>query len=127
MEWDVGLIRARAEIAHALVLPPKPDKVSRHLTTLAWHSIFTYTGSPAFDRWGSLLFKLSAKCLTEAMGAEAAAEEPAYRRLFDLASNTRPLKLDEIFGLYYSAEAFLFNVSFRAKSERQPYLQEKSN
>lgn len=123
----MGLVCACAEIAHALLLPPKPDKASHHLTTLIWHSMFNCTGSPAFDRWGSLLFKLSAKCLVEAMDAEAAAEEPAYRRLFNLASGNRPLKLDEIFGIYYSAEASLFNVSLRAKSEGQSYLQEKSN
>ena len=65
--------------------------------------------SPQFDRYGSLLFKLSAKCLAETIDAETAAKEPAYRRLVDLSSGTRPLKLDQIFGNYYRAEAGLNN------------------
>ena len=64
---------------------------------------------PAFDEYGALVFGLCAEQLTQTLDAESCADEPSFRRLHELASGVRKLKLEEVQGNYYRADAALPN------------------
>lgn len=63
---------------------------------------------PQVDNFGKLLFSLCADALSAALTA-GVTDEPAYQRLLDLESGSKPFDPGEVFGLYYRADAELFN------------------
>lgn len=62
-----------------------------------------------FDEFGHMLFTRSAEELMKQMTEEDCKNEPSYKRLSQIVSGERPIKLNCVAGNYYRADAILAN------------------
>ena len=63
---------------------------------------------PKVDAFGKFLFALCADALSATLSVDTT-DEPSYQRLLDLANGSKPFDPGECIGVYYRADARLFN------------------
>ena len=61
------------------------------------------------NRFGKLLFNRSAEELLKQMSKEECQNEPSYKRLWEIISGKKPVRLNRVTGNYYHKHAILPN------------------